>query len=139
MESEGIDDLLDRVRRRLVRLTAVEAHRAVRQGARLVDTRPEFQRDADGEIPGAIVVERNHLEWRLDPRCPYRIREAVSHNVHWIVVCDEGYSSSLAAMSLKFVGLGRATDLIGGFRSWRASGLPVVRPSRPALPRSPGS
>jgi rhodanese-related sulfurtransferase len=139
MGVEGIESVLAGARKGLRRVTAVEAERAVRRGARLVDTRPEHQRVADGEIPGAIVVERNQLEWRLDPRCPHRVPEAASHDIHWIVVCDEGYSSSLAAASLQLLGLDRATDLIGGFRSWRASGLPIVRPARPTPPRGPGN
>ena len=83
-----------------------------RNGARLVDTRPQFQRQADGEIPGAIVIERNHLEWRLDPTSAGRIPEATDHDIAWIVLCDEGYSSSLAAASLQRLGLRNATDVI---------------------------
>jgi rhodanese-related sulfurtransferase len=92
-----------------------------------VDTRPEYQRRADGDIPGAVVVERNHLEWRLDPHSDSRIPEAVHDRVHWIVICDEGYSSSLAAASLRAIGLVNATDVVGGFQEWRAAGLPVTR------------
>lgn len=138
MEPLGIADVLDRVRESLDRLTPPEAAEAVRRGALLVDTRPMFQRATSGEIPGAIVVERNHLEWRLDPLSPHRVREAVGHELHWIVVCQEGYSSSLAAESLRRLGLRRATDLIGGFLAWRAAGLPVLRPARPTTPRGPG-
>jgi rhodanese-related sulfurtransferase len=98
---------------------------AVERGALLVDTRPEWQRRADGEIPGALVIERNHLEWRLDPASDARIPQAVDHDVEVIVVCSEGYSSSLAAASLQDLGLHRATDLVGGFHAWRAAGLPV--------------
>ncbi|GAA4557048.1 rhodanese-like domain-containing protein [Planotetraspora kaengkrachanensis] len=139
MESGGIDHVLARARRGLQRLTAVQAHHAVRRGALIVDTRPEFQRAADGEIPEGIVVERNHLEWRLDPLSPHRIQEAAAHDIHWIVLCDEGYSSSLAAASLRLLGLARATDVIGGFQSWRTSGLPVVHSSVPTSPRRPGT
>lgn len=138
VEPKGIDEVLARVRAGLARVTAPEAAEAVRRGALLVDTRPMWQRAADGEIPGAIVVERNHLEWRLDPLSPYRIREATGPGRHWIVVCREGYSSSLAAESLRRIGLGRATDLVGGFLAWREAGLPVVRPARPTPPRRPG-
>ncbi len=120
-----VDRLLFRARTLLHRLDPEQAHAAVRDGAVLVDTRPEFQRRRDGEIPGAIVVERNHLEWRLDPASSGRIPEAVDHDVRWIVVCDEGYASSLAAASLRVIGLHRATDLAGGFQAWRAAGLPV--------------
>lgn len=138
VEPLGIDRVLARVRAGLPRLTAAEAAAAVRRGALLVDTRPEWQRAAHGEIPGAIVVERNHLEWRLDPLSPYRIREADGHERQWIVVCQEGFSSSLAAESLRRIGLRRATDLVGGFLAWREAGLPVVRPARPTAPRGPG-
>jgi rhodanese-related sulfurtransferase len=132
-----IDDLLGQARSGLHRLDPRSALRAVRGGAILIDTRPEWQRRADGEIPGALVIERNHLEWRCDPACPGRVPEATGHDVAWIVCCDEGYSSSLAAASLQALGLRRATDLIGGFRAWRAAGLPVVMPSQPSRPRLP--
>ena len=127
--------MLNGARARLRRLTPEQAWSAVGEGAVLVDVRPEFQRLADGEIPGAIVVERVHLEWRCDPSSEARIPEAVNHDVRWIVICDEGYSSSLAAASLQAIGLRRATDVIDGFRAWRAAGLPIVRPDRPTLPR----
>ncbi len=104
-------------------------------GAMLVDTRPEFQRCTDGEIPGAIVVERNHLEWRLHPESTGRIPEAVDLDVQWIVICDEGYSSSFAAATLQLIGLHRATDVVGGFQRWRAAGLPVTAPGTVTPPR----
>lgn len=93
----------------------------VAAGARLVDTRPGWQREQEGELPGALLIERNHLEWRLDPTSDARIEEAVDHEVTWIVVCSEGYSSSLAAASLQELGLHRATDLDGGYRAWRST------------------
>ena len=96
------------------------------RGAILVDTRPGWQRDQEGELPGALVIERNHLEWRLDPASDARIPQAVDHDVAWIVVCSEGYSSSLAAASLQDLGLRQATDLAGGFQAWKAAGLPVT-------------
>jgi len=130
-----IDQLLDLVQAKLDRLTAPAAARRMGEDAILVDIRPEFQRRADGEIPGAVVIDRNHLEWRCDPRSRARIPEAIDHDVAWIVLCDEGYSSSLAAASLQQIGLPRATDVIGGFRAWRAAGLPVVYPSTPTPPR----
>jgi rhodanese-related sulfurtransferase len=107
----------------------------VQHGAILVDTRPEFQRRADGEIPGAIVIERNHLEWRLHPESEGRIPEAVDADIQWIVVCDEGYASSLAAATLQSIGLRRATDLAGGFQAWRAARLPVTFPASLTRPR----
>jgi rhodanese-related sulfurtransferase len=131
-----IDRLLAEARRNLMRLKPHDAAEAVRAGARLVDTRPEYQRRADGDIPGAIVIERNHLEWRLDPRSDARIPEAAHHHIRWIVICDEGYSSSLAAASLQALGLVHATDVIGGFQEWRAAGLPVTHTLvRPRLAR----
>ena len=120
-----VDDLLAAARARLQRLTPAEASDAAARGALLVDTRPEWQRRAEGEIPGALLIERNHLEWRLDPTSDARIPAAVDHDVEIIVVCSEGYSSSLAAASLQDLGLHHATDLDGGFRAWRAAGLPV--------------
>jgi rhodanese-related sulfurtransferase len=110
----------------------------MRNGAELVDTRPAFQRESGGEIPGAIVIERNHLEWRLDPTCAARIPEATDHDITWIVLCDEGYSSSLAAASLQLIGLGNATDVIGGFQAWKAAGLRVTAPDTPTRPRLAG-
>lgn len=120
-----VDELLAAARARLDRVDPVRAAALVEQGALLVDTRPQWQRAQEGELPGALVIERNHLEWRLDPASDARIPEAVDHDVRWIVVCSEGYSSSLAAASLQDLGLHRATDLDGGFRAWRAAGLPV--------------
>jgi rhodanese-related sulfurtransferase len=121
----SVDELLDAARARLDRVSPAEAAAAVERGALLVDTRPLQQRLAEGEIPGAKLIERNVLEWRLDPSSDARIDEAVGHDVHVIVVCSEGYSSSLAAASLQDLGLRHATDLIGGFQAWRAAGLPV--------------
>jgi rhodanese-related sulfurtransferase len=135
-----IDDLLLQARSGLARLDPVLALRAVHDGAILIDTRPEFQRRADGEIPGAIIIERNHLEWRCDPVSRARIPEATGHQVRWIICCDQGYSSSLAVASLQALGLSSATDVIGGFQAWRAAGLPVATPgqsSRPRLPDAP--
>jgi rhodanese-related sulfurtransferase len=126
-----IDQLLAAARAGLRRLEPAEAAEAAGKGARLVDTRPAFQRQADGEIPGAIVIERNHLEWRLDPVSAGRIPEATDHDTAWIVLCDEGYSSSLAAASLQRLGLRNATDVIGGFQAWKAAGLPITAPTRP--------
>jgi len=122
-------------RSRLARLQPQQAWDAVRNGAILVDIRPEFQRRADGEIPGAIVVERNHLEWRLHPASADRIPEAADVDVHWIVICDEGYASSLAAATLKLIGLHRAADVVGGFQAWREARLPIASPAISTPPR----
>jgi rhodanese-related sulfurtransferase len=126
----NIDDVLAKARARLCRLHPAEAAAAAGNGAWLVDTRPLFQRQAGGVIPGAIMIERIHLEWRLDPASASRIPEATDHDVAWIVVCEEGYSSSLAAASLQDLGLRNATDLIGGFQAWKSAGLPIDRPAR---------
>ena len=130
-----LDPLLIRARSRLARLQPQQAWDAVRNGAILVDIRPEFQRRADGEIPGAIVVERNHLEWRLHPASADRIPEAADVDVHWIVICDEGYASSLAAATLKLIGLHRAADVVGGFQAWREARLPIASPATSTPPR----
>ena len=128
-ERIGIDDLLERERAHLDRLTAAQAAEAVRaDGAVLVDIRYAALRDRDGTIPGALVVERNELEWRLDPFGDHRLPEATGHDLLVVVVCNEGYASSLAARSLQALGLHRATDLIGGFQAWSAAGLPVTPP-----------
>ena len=121
-----IETMLANARARLKRLEAAEAAEAVADGALLVDIRPQWQRATEGAIPGALLIERNHLEWRLDPTSYARIPEAVDHDVAVVVVCSEGYTSSLAAASLQELGLHRATDLIGGFQSWRKARLPVV-------------
>jgi rhodanese-related sulfurtransferase len=121
-----IADLLATARARLDRIGPQEAAERAAAGAHLVDTRPQWQREQEGELPGALVIERNHLEWRLDPTSEARIPEATDHDVRWIVVCSEGYSSSLAAASLQDLGLRNATDLDGGFRAWKAAGLPVA-------------
>jgi rhodanese-related sulfurtransferase len=99
-------------------------------GALLVDTRPVELRRADGEIPGAVVVDRNVLEWRLDPSGGWSIDEIERADQRVIVVCNEGYASSLAAATLRRLGLSAATDLDGGFQAWAAAGLPVSRRSR---------
>jgi pimeloyl-ACP methyl ester carboxylesterase len=130
-----IDDVLAAARSQLRRLYPADASTAAGNGARLVDTRPQFQRHADGEIPGALIVERNHLEWRLDPTSAGRIPEATDHDIAWIVLCEEGYSSSLAAASLQLLGLRNATDVIGGFQAWKTAGLPVITPTTPTRPR----
>ncbi|GAA1012388.1 rhodanese-like domain-containing protein [Streptomyces thermogriseus] len=123
----GIDELLERVRQGYERIGAQEAYDAARAGeALLVDIRYAALRDRDGLIPGALVIERNELEWRLDPWGSHRVPEATGHDLRVVVVCDEGYASSLAAASLHRLGLHRATDLVGGFQAWRAAGLPVV-------------
>ncbi|MFE1248901.1 rhodanese-like domain-containing protein [Streptomyces sp. NPDC058735] len=122
----GIDELLERVRAGYERIAPREAYEAARAGdVLLVDIRYAALRDRDGLIPGALVVERNELEWRLDPRGSHRLPEARSHALRIVVICNEGYASSLAVQSLRQLGLYRATDLVGGFQAWRGAGLPV--------------
>ncbi len=120
-----VDAVLDHARERLVRLAPGAAYAAASAGALLVDIRPETYRRAEGAIPGALVIERNVLEWRLDPASPARLPQIVDHEAKVVLVCNEGYASSLAAASLQDLGLVNATDLDGGFRAWRAEGLPV--------------
>ncbi|MEU1619744.1 rhodanese-like domain-containing protein [Streptomyces sp. NPDC005722] len=122
----GIDRMLDRARARLLRVGPEAAAAELAAGeALLVDIRPAAQRAAEGGFPDALVIERNVLEWRLDPLSDARIPEATGPGVRWIVACSEGYTSSLAAASLLDVGLTRATDLEGGFQAWLRAGLPV--------------
>jgi rhodanese-related sulfurtransferase len=123
-----IDEVLAEARARLRRLGPAEAGRAAAGGALLVDIRPAAQRQAEGGIPGAMVIERNVLEWRLDPASPWRVPEidAAGYATPVVVLCSEGYTSSLAAAALKDLGLERATDLAGGFKAWRAAGLPTT-------------
>jgi len=123
----GIDELLERVRTGYRRVEAQEAYDTARAGeALLVDIRYAALRERDGLVPGALVIERNELEWRLDPRGSHRLPEATSHDLRYVLICNEGYASSLAAASLHRLGLHRTTDLVGGFQSWRAAGLPVA-------------
>ena len=124
--ARSIDELLAGARARLARLGPHETYRAVGRGAVLVDIRPAAQRAEHGEIPGAIVIERNVLEWRLDPRSDARLTFA-RYDLEVIVTCQEGYTSSLAAAALQDLGLRRATDLDGGFKAWQEAGLPTIR------------
>lgn len=121
-----------RARAQLDRLTPKQAHDEHRGGALLVDIRQESLRRNHFQIPDSLVLERNVLEWRLDPTSPYRIPEATDHDIRVIVICPHGYASSLAAVMLHAVGLHRATDVIGGFQGWVAAGLPVVEGFTPA-------
>jgi rhodanese-related sulfurtransferase len=115
----AIDELLDQVRAGLPPRPGPDELDAVwADGGLVVDTRPASLRTRDGELPGALVVERNVLEWRLDPSSPHRLDEVRDHDQQIVVVCDEGYASSLAAASLQSLGLKRATDLDGGYQAW---------------------
>ena len=123
--ARSIDEILGEARARLRRLGPEEARAAMTAGAVLVDIRSHAQRAAQGVVPGALHVERNVLEWRFDPRSPARLPQA-SYRLRVIVMCVEGYTSSLAAVALQQLGLHRATDVVGGFHAWRAAGLPTV-------------
>jgi rhodanese-related sulfurtransferase len=120
-----IDQVLEKARRRLVRVEPEEAAVELAHGALLVDTRTSAQRAEQGEIPGAIAIDRTVLEWRLDPTSSSRLEQVTDHQIKVIVVCADGYSSSLAAASLQDIGLVNATDVIGGFLAWKAAGLPI--------------
>jgi rhodanese-related sulfurtransferase len=120
----SIEQLVQEARSRFVRLTPHQALQAQRDGATLVDIRAQANRDNEGQLPGALVIERTVLEWRLDPASPDRLPFA-AYELHVILVCNDGYASSLAAATLQDLGLHRATDLDGGFRAWKAAGLPV--------------
>jgi rhodanese-related sulfurtransferase len=127
-----VEQLLAAARATLERLTPAEAHAAMVAGAQLVDIRSDSQRVSDGLIPGAAFVSRNVLEWRLDPACPHhdeRLRDGVL-----VLICDEGYQSSLAAATVQRFGPRRVTDVIGGFQAWRGAGLPVEPSTGPIGP-----
>jgi rhodanese-related sulfurtransferase len=122
-----VDELLATAREELGRLTPAEAITAQRSGAVLVDIRSKSQRSRDGEIPGAKRHPRNVLEWRLDPECEHRDRDVARRDARVILICDEGFQSSLAAATVRRFGVD-ATDVIGGFQAWRATGLPIDGP-----------
>lgn len=115
----AIDVYLEDARRGMDRVRPADLASELAAGALVIDTRPIDQRKRDGDLPGALIIDRNVLEWRLDPTCAHHIPEASATNVRVIVVCNEGYSSSLAAATLRHLGLAHATDLIGGFQAWK--------------------
>lgn len=115
-----IDDTLDQARSRLRRLQPAEVPAARARGAVLVDIRPAAQRVAEGTVAGAVVIERNVLEWRCDPTSEARLPAAVDDDVEWVVFCSQGYTSSLAAVALQDLGLHRATDVVGGYQALAA-------------------
>jgi rhodanese-related sulfurtransferase/mannose-6-phosphate isomerase-like protein (cupin superfamily) len=124
---QRVEQVLAAARARLRRLSPEDVHEAVSAAsAVLVDIRPAAQRALEGSIAGALVVERNVLEWRFDPASSIRLPVATGHDVQVIVFCSEGYTSTLAAAALQELGLWRATDMVGGFQAWRAIGLPTV-------------
>ncbi len=123
----SIAEILDAARTRFRRLDPAESEAAQRAGAVLIDIRPASDRDREGTIPGALIVERNVLEWRFDPTSDSRLPMA-SYDLQVVVFCNESYTSSLAAVALQDLGIDRATDMIGGYRAWRAAGLPTSPP-----------
>jgi rhodanese-related sulfurtransferase len=123
--TRSIETVLAEARRRLRRLEPREAYDAVGAGALLVDIRPAAQRAAEGEVPGTLVVERNVLEWRFDPTSEARLPMA-SYDLFVVVLCQEGYTSSLAAVALQDLGILQATDVVGGYKAWRRAGLPIA-------------
>lgn len=132
----SIEQMLSAARARLRRLSPDEAYKTLsKTDAILVDIRPDGQRAIEGSIPGALIVERNVLEWRFDPSSSARLPVATNHDIEVIVFCSEGYTSSLAAAALQDLGLWRATDMAGGFHAWRARGLPIVPPSKASQDR----
>lgn len=135
MSHLNIDGMLAQARQRLERVYAYELPQALARGAILVDIRPQAQRLKEGTLPGALVIERNVLEWRLDPSSSARLALATDHDMEWIIVCSEGYTSSLAAASLQQLGLRRATDLVGGYQAVKAAGLLTVAASAPHFAR----
>lgn len=142
MTRRPISDLLAEARASLDRVDPATAASLVEEDAGLlVDIRPVGLRERDGELPGACIVDRNQLEWRLDPASPHRLAvvDDTTYDRAVVLVCDEGFASSLAAATLQALGLERATDVIGGFQAWRAAGLPVTAPaSNPAPTAVPG-
>ena len=136
-----VDDLLASARARIRRLDPHETAAACRRGAILIDIRPTVLRRWEGEVPGAIRVERNVLEWRLDPASAHRLAQVTDHDQEIVVMCSEGYASSLVAATLVDLGYTSAGDLDGGFQAWAEAGLPVRNGRRgakePALLRAP--
>jgi rhodanese-related sulfurtransferase len=127
-----IDEVLAQARAELDRVTPQRADELRRAGALLVDIRPHANRLAEGEIPDSVPVERIVLEWRLDPAGEHRL-PGFTADTPVVVLCNEGYASSLAARDVRRLGVRSVTDLIGGFRAWRAAGLPVRPGATPAV------
>ena len=135
MPTLTIDQMLADARSQLRRIRPVELPAALGRGAILVDIRPDAQRRREGSLPGALVIERNVLEWRLDPSSSARLSLATDHDREWIVVCSQGYTSSLAAASLRQLGLSRATDLDGGYQALESAGMRSVAVGAPHFVR----
>ncbi len=134
MSRRTIDELLMEARGRIARLTPEEAFAAARDGALIVDVRSDADRGRTGVVPGSLHLPRTVLEWRLDPASEWRSPYAPGLDTRVIVLCDHGYSSSLAAAVLVQLGFGDAADVVGGFEAWQEAGLPVAAPSGPRAP-----
>ena len=137
--ARSIDEILASARERIDRLAPDQAFAQFCGGAAIIDIRPAAQRAEAGEIPGSVVIERNHLEWRLDPASDARLPWADGYDLRPIVVCNEGYTSSLAAAALQDLGLLHATDVIGGYQAWRSVGLPTAGPQARTAVLAPGA
>ncbi len=137
--ARGIDEILAEARARLVRVTPRQTFDEAAGGAVLVDIRPAALRAAEGEIAGSVVIERNHLEWRLDPASDARLPWVSGYDHRIIVFCSEGYTSSLAAAALLDLGLYRCTDMTDGFQGWRAAGLPWSAAGAGSVALAPGA
>lgn len=131
--------MLAAARARLTRLTPREAYYEIALGATLADIRPAAMRAESGEIPGSWIVERNHLEWRFDPKCNARLPWVTGYDHRVVVICAEGYTSSLAAASLQDLGLAKATDVEGGYAAWAAAGLPTAPAADGTASLAPGA
>jgi rhodanese-related sulfurtransferase len=123
--TKSADALVDEARQAIERVTPQRAIESQRAGALLIDIRPAQQRATYGVVPGALIIERNVLEWRLDPTGDHRLPEVESHDQHVLILCQQGYASSLAAASLAALGFRRPGDVIGGFDAWVEAGLPT--------------
>ena len=119
-ERNSIAKILAEARQSLLRVTPEQLSGERENGTLIVDIRPVEQRQRDGDLPGAIVIDRNVLEWRLDPSSEHRIPQVTGYDIRIVVVCNEGYSSSLAAAVLQKLGLHQAVDMIGGYQAWLA-------------------
>ena len=129
MNKYSVEQLLCQARAALTpRLSPAQAYEEMGQGATLVDIRHVEQRMRDGDIPGALVVNRNEFEWRCDPSAPWRSERIAAHDYDQriIVLCGQGFQSSLAAANLQCMGMTNVTDVTGGFEAWKAAGLPIV-------------
>jgi rhodanese-related sulfurtransferase len=119
-ERNSIAKILAEARQSLLRVTPEQLSGELENGTLIIDIRPVEQRQRDGELPGAIVIDRNVLEWRLDPTSEHRLPQVTGYDIRIVIVCNEGYSSSLAAAVLQKLGLHQAVDMIGGYQAWLA-------------------